>query len=222
LDPILIEYGNRYGKLAEDYARETFGRWRSGARKMSGLVAKRLFSLLPERMPERKKYELAENIWLHFGPSSHTSYTIGPETQIEEVLQTVVDKLDQVVQQYDIPQNIKNRFAWLSAGDIQVEEQLLNHMRQLQKSLVIQKISDEIPLLQHQIKEHSEITVSAKSDVQVHKHIISITLNKNMGNGITEGLTKTKQPYAWQELLKFIGFIGFLYILYLAWKTSVR
>ena len=55
LEPILVEYGKSHGALAEAYARETMPNWRSENRRMSGMIAKRLFSLLPPRMPLKKK-----------------------------------------------------------------------------------------------------------------------------------------------------------------------
>ena len=62
LRPILDEYERQFGRSARDYAEQTIPRWRNGSRKMSGRVASRLFSLLPQHMPLRKKYELIKSL----------------------------------------------------------------------------------------------------------------------------------------------------------------
>lgn len=184
LNVILKEYGVNFGTEAEVYARQTFNNWKNGKRRMSGLVAKRLFGLLPPKMSERKKYELAENIWTHFGPTSCHYYTIGANTNVDDLASIVAGKLDEVVQYYSIPDNIKNRFHWLSAGDIQVEEQLLNHFRQAQKNLAVQKILHEIPLLQQQMRSYPDITHKLSSTLQIHKHIVNIEVNRRLDDAI--------------------------------------
>ncbi len=50
LEQILSAYGRANGRQAEAYARRMFNRWKAGSTQMSGLVAKRLFSLLPPTM----------------------------------------------------------------------------------------------------------------------------------------------------------------------------
>ena len=100
LNALLMEYGQRYGRVAEEYARETFSTWKSGGRRMSGLVAKRLFSLLPKRMPLSLKYELAGNVWQHFGPSSSHAFVVGVDTPVDEIAATVAQTLESTVTSY--------------------------------------------------------------------------------------------------------------------------
>ena len=71
LRPILDEYEKKYGRKAREYAEEVgLSGWRSGRVTMSGMVKKRLFNLLPPRMPLLAKYSLVENLWNHYGPRS--------------------------------------------------------------------------------------------------------------------------------------------------------
>ena len=186
LNVILRNYGVKFGAQAEDYARKTFHAWRTGERGMSGLVASRLFSFLPHHMPLSKKYELAENIWVHFGPSSRHYYTIGTSANVNALASIIAVKLDSIVTAYNIPENIKNRFKWLADGDISVEEQLWNYFRNLQKSLAINKVQLEIPVLQRQVHNHTDKTRLVRSELHIHKHIISISVNKNFAEKIEE------------------------------------
>ncbi|WP_223547918.1 hypothetical protein [Pseudomonas sp. A-B-19] len=186
-ESILTEYGKTYGPEAESYARNTMYKWRTGVTKMSGMVAKRLFDLLPPRMPERKKYELAESVWLHFGPSSRHAFTVGPQADVAVLAHVVVEKLDQVVLSYGLPENVKARFAWLASGDVVIKEQLLNHFRQLQKSIAAEKVSLEIPVLQKQVLDHPDTTGLVRSHIEIHKHVVSITVDKRLTMEVNEG-----------------------------------
>jgi hypothetical protein len=187
LDSIFSDYGKKFGQQAENYAREAFPKWKSGRTRMSGMVCKRLFDILPPKMPLEKKYELAENIWKHFGPSSKKSYQIGPNTPILIILETIIKELDDVVTEYSIPENVRNRFNWLSNGDINVKEQLLNHFRQLEKTLVSEKVHLELPVLQKQVKEQADITGDIRSVLQIHKHEISIWVVNSLDDQVVVG-----------------------------------
>jgi|TARA_B100001964_G_C14206944_1_gene588607 hypothetical protein len=187
LESIFDEYGRLHGEKAENYARETLQKWSNGKTKMSGLVAKRLFNLLPPRMPIKKKYELANNVWKHFGPKSSHSYTVGPNSDVSAVASIIAEKLDEMVSKYNVPENVQNRFNWLAAGDVRLKEELLNHFRQLEKDLAVQKIKNELPVLQRQVREFGDITGRATSVIQVHKHEVYIWLDKRLDVDIVEG-----------------------------------
>jgi hypothetical protein len=78
LNAVFVAYSRQYGPSKEAYARQAFSRWKSGRTQMSGSVAKRLFDLLPPRMPIATKLELAGNVWRHFGTTSTHHFTVGP------------------------------------------------------------------------------------------------------------------------------------------------
>ena len=219
LNPILIEYGHINGEKAEAYARTTFSKWRSGQTRMSGLVARRLFNLLPPRMPLQIKFELAENIWKHFGPSSTTSIRIGPNTPITRVVTLVLLKLDQVVTEYSIPENVKNRFDWIAAGDIGLKENLLNHFRQIEKTLAAQKTENEIPNLQKQVRDHGETTKLAKSVITIHKHQFNLFVLSDLEDQILEGppptLSSSSSGFNWWIVIGVV--IGLFFIF--SWIT---
>src|SRR4051794_29707742 len=60
LGNILTVYGRVYGASAQEYATKVIPRWQSGKVQMSGMVAERIFKLLPPFMPLELKYELTE------------------------------------------------------------------------------------------------------------------------------------------------------------------
>lgn len=187
LDTIFKEYGQRYGADKENYARTAYARWKAGTTQMSGLVAKRLFAFLPPRMPLRMKYELAENIWKHFGPSSKHALRVGANADLNTVAQIITGKLDEVVSHYSIPYNVQNRFDWLAAGDVRVKEQLLNYFLEQEKLLLGQKLMLELPVLQKQMLEHQSTTGRLRTVLKIHKHEISVNLDRTLDTEILEG-----------------------------------
>ena len=194
LDAALTAYGRQYGASKEAYARETLPRWRQGSTEMSGLVAKRLFDFLPPRMPLKKKYELAGNVWRHFGPRSRHSYVVGSEAAVTSAADMVAGRLEEEVTQYSVPEHVRNRFRWLTAGDVRMQEQLLNHFRQLEKELAVRKVNEELPVLQRQVGNHGDITHRATSVIQVHRHEIELWVDARLGGGIREGRPTPPRP----------------------------
>lgn len=65
-----------------------------------------------------------------------------------------------------------------------MEEQLLNHFRQAQKSLAVQKVLLEIPLLQQQIQSHPDITHRLRSVLEIHKHTVNIEIDQTLDDAI--------------------------------------
>ena len=97
----------------------------SGSTAMSGLVAQRLFALLPPRMPAGN-FELAANIWQYYGPRSASKFTVGPNADPKVVLEAVRARFETTIKAYRIPETVRARFDWLSAGDVTMKKSLLD------------------------------------------------------------------------------------------------
>ena len=163
LGEILSEYGLDYGSSARDYAVKTMPRWRAGEVHMSGLVAERLYKLLPPRMPIESKFGLVESLWNHVGPSSEKTFYVGVNSSQDEVSQVVREHLERAITQHGIPEHFEARFKWLSAGDVRVKQQLLNFFRHKEKTLVQEALRTHVPvLLDHLRKDASNHTQQIK------------------------------------------------------------
>lgn len=134
LEAVLDAYENNFGLKAREYAEIALPQWKSGSKKMSGLVASRLFSLLPGFMSTQDKLGLAESLWRHVGPRSTRYLYIGKTATDHEIQQVVSEELDRLASNWRIPEEMEKRFAWLSEGDVAVEQQLLSHITGLEKT----------------------------------------------------------------------------------------
>lgn len=179
LRTILSAYETKHGREAMEYAEATLPKWRSGRVQMSGMVASRLFNLLPPRMPLPEKYKLTENLWQHVGPSSRKTLRVGLDAGIEDALGVVRDHIEQVVVNYKIPETLERRFDWLSAGDVHVKQDLLNHLRQMEKSLVVEGARAQLPvMLAHLSGADGRNTHRLAQVLKIGRHELELLIDK--------------------------------------------
>jgi hypothetical protein len=185
LTQLLDEYEKQYGGPARLYAAATIPKWRSGRVKMGGQTAERLFLLLPPRMPLASKYHLIENLWKQLGPSSKKRIRIGLDADIEQIVETARDHIELVITSYRIPDELEKRFAWLSSGDVGVKQDLLNHLRQMERHLAIQSLRTSLPvLLDHLRSDAGPHTHSAAQILRIGRHEIELLVDRSTA-GVT-------------------------------------
>lgn len=187
LKTIMDEYGRKFGRDKQDYAEKTFADWKSGRRKMSGMVASRLFGLLPPRMPLEKKYDLVESLWKHLGPNSNTTFTVGADVSADNVIRKITDHTLAVVTEFEIPDNFERRFEWLASGDVAVRQKLLNHFQDLERRAIIYGAQQQVPaVMDHLSSSDGRLTQSATQELKVGNHTVRLEFDKDR-TGITEG-----------------------------------
>ncbi len=178
LEPILQAYGKRHGSSARSYAEQTMPKWRSGRTQMSGLVAERLFNLLPPRMPLETKYKLTENLWEHFGPTSKKRLRIGLDGEVDEAVEIVRSHFDEVVLGHKIPDELERRFNWLSGGDVSVKQDLLNHLRSMERQLLTEGARIQLPaMLTHMQADSAGRTTRMAQILKIGKHELELLID---------------------------------------------
>ena len=189
LNSVLDAYERAYGRKPREYAEETIPRWRSGRVKMSGLVAGRLFSLLPQYMPIQSKFALVKSLWESQCPHSETAFYIGPDAGREDVCGRVRDHLSMVVQDYKIPESITKRFHWLAKDDVELQQQLYNYFLQLNRQVVTDAADDRVPKMLDVIandgKSHAQVTQT----IAIGNHRLVLVFHPN-----ASGVTTQKPP----------------------------
>ena len=61
---------------------------------------------------------------------------------------------------WEVSPNLKKRFNWLSSGDVQIQEKLLNHFKDLEKKQIIDGLKKKMPVLLEFTKSNQDITGS--------------------------------------------------------------
>jgi len=147
LQEIFTSYRNRYGNKAADYAEEAFPEWKAQRRQMSGLVASRLFSLLPSFMPIEDKYKLVESLWNHVGPKRKRLVLAGRNANKDELISEVTKEVHRITTQWTIPAELSVRFNWLSGDDSEAYQLLLSHIKHHERDLGQRTLHSHLPEL---------------------------------------------------------------------------
>jgi hypothetical protein len=177
---VLHLYGQKHGEDARQYAEETIPRWQSGSVKMAGQTAARLFNLLPPLMPLQEKYLLAENLWRHVGPRSKRRLRVGLDTTLDDAVSRAQEHIEGIVSGYVIPDNLTRRFDWLAAGDVGLKQQLLNHLQELEKKMVVEDARQHLPvMLEHLRRDAVNHTTRLARTLTVGNHELEILVDRS-------------------------------------------
>lgn len=179
LSSILDLYEDRYGSRARKYAEKTIHKWRNGWVKMSGTVAERLFSLLPPTMPIETKFDIVEKLWNTHGPTSSKKLVVTCEDSDTYILDKVTEHFRDVVSHYSIPKNIEDSFRWLSHGDVKTYQQLLNHLRQRDLSMLINYANHSVPLILEKLRTDPSIIKAIVHNLQTGRHKLRLEIKDN-------------------------------------------
>lgn len=187
LSALLQEYGARYndpnntpeGKPnAQQYAHQTYHKWKSGKVRMSGLVAGRLFEFLPPHMPLDLKLRIVEGVHENSGPTRLDHVLVPIDLAPKEVTQFIEKSFFSELDVNIIDDELKERFSWLAGDDTRVAEQLLGHATRL--SLEMKKKAFEA--IMHQLdvetQKHSDVIMGSSSTLQIRQQEIKIKRSK--------------------------------------------
>lgn len=180
LSSLLDAYEQKHGSQSRAYAQQTMGKWRAGTVQMSGTVAERLFSLLPPRMPLTEKYKLVETLWTHVGPRSKKIVSLGPDADFDVVVDAVRRHMDDVVMHYTIPSSLERRFNWLAAGDARVQQTLLNHFQEHEKTLVVEGARLQLPVMLEHLRGAAGTNTHRLAQVlKIGNHELELALDRD-------------------------------------------
>ena len=173
-------------------------------------------------MPIATKFELAEELWRHVGPSSSKVLRFGEDASFAEIARIVEDYISAVVNEYQIPESLQRRFDWLASNDVKVKQQLLNHLQNLDKRLVIEASGLQVAsMLNHLTDEKAAFTHLYTHTVAVGKHKLKLVADKELeGCSLEDDIpsryartNKSISDYSWIFWLLLAGVIILLFIL---------
>ena len=197
LRDVLQAYGRRYGWKAREYAEVTFPSWRSGRTRMSGMVAKRLFELLPPRMPVADKLKLAERLWRYKGPRSRRTIVVGPRDDVHAVIRRIADHVKRTVIEHRIPRYLERRFNWLADGDVDVKQMLLNHVEQMEKRLIVEGARRQLPVMLKHMEADGGRNIQRLAQVlKIGNHEIEIKIEPDRAHEVSSESQRRYRPQA--------------------------
>lgn len=124
LERILRPYGERYGSKAEEYARETMHKWRSGAVKMSGQTATRLLDLLPPVLPPSVRFDLVKKLRARHLQKRAIRVQSSPATWRQDLAKPIQELIGASTA-FALPEAVMQKAKWLADGDVKAAQSLL-------------------------------------------------------------------------------------------------
>jgi hypothetical protein len=127
LEGLFRKYGKAHGSSAEGYARKTYPKWKTRQTKLSGQTAERLISLIPPYLPEEVRFELIKKLRNHYLPKRRESISTNPDDWRNDLI-PVIEKFLNVSNEFDLPDNVKDKAAWLASGDTDAVNRILSSL----------------------------------------------------------------------------------------------
>jgi hypothetical protein len=142
LEVILQKYGKLHGKNAESYARMTYGNWRHGAVKISGMVAERLLNLVPTILEPAERFELVKKLRNTYLGKEHHRLSCTP-TEWRQTIGPVINEMVNKRSRFQLPQLVVDRVRWLADGDAVAAQQLLAAAEEEEAQVRVQYLATE-------------------------------------------------------------------------------
>jgi hypothetical protein len=109
-----------------------------------------------------------------------------------------------VVSEYKIPDSLSRTFDWLASEDVEVKQQLLNHIRKTERDLVIEagRLQVEV-MFRHRFGENSDAIKSFTHTLTAGKHNLTLVADLNASgysienrrvNAVVETVIPTRRP----------------------------
>lgn len=193
LRAVLDAYGSKFGADKRAYAEATMPAWRSGRRKMSGLVASRLYELLPPLMPMSAKYELVKTLWEQYSPRSHKVLRIGPDASEPAIIAAVRDHIVSTILNYKIPGPLGKRFKWLAMGDVTGQQQLLNHFLDMEKELAVKGAQVQLPVMLKHLRQSGSTIGRLNQSIEIGNHRFDLSFEAK-ASGVNLEDPRTHRP----------------------------
>ena len=177
---IMQEYKELYGTKAYDYAVYTLPRWKSGQRQMSGMVAERLFNLIPKHMQLADKYKLVDSLWKFTTVSNKVLIRTNKETEINEIVVLLQKEVNRLDTNWEIPENLSNRFVWLAGDDSITYQKLLSYIVDQERKLITTMLPHQITeLLNRYQNEWSDTSNYFSHTVDIGKHSVEVRITED-------------------------------------------
>ena len=181
---LLHAYRERHGQRQYEYCIATLDRWRSGRVKMSGLVAERIFDLLPRFVTPGERHQIAEKLWTHLSPGSDNQILVRRDSSPEQVRSALDDYARRHIRSYNFPDRLRERFTWIANRDVRVTESLLNHFQQIEYRIAVDAIRVRLPIIEEKLRTLGEgFAATATEEIRVGKHRLKIVFTSGRAKG---------------------------------------
>lgn len=143
LNRLFDTYGKFYGAKPEEYARNTYEKWRSGAVKISGQTASRLMELLPPVLAPNARFDLIKKLRAAQFRKQYLQVQSTPATWRQDLLKPI-QGLVSASATFSLPEALLEKAKWLADGDAIAVQALLAAAEQEEAAIRLLYIEEEM------------------------------------------------------------------------------
>jgi hypothetical protein len=153
-DELLSDYGSIHGRSAEDYARATFQKWKSGSTNLSGQTMERLVELVPPYLSPEQRFSILRQV-LKQQKKSAPSRSIRIDVKQPNAgfveLQGALASMSHDDVLAHLPESVMKAATWLYDDDVTATRAMLAEAERLENDMIRAKAGREIDLLRRTI-----------------------------------------------------------------------
>ena len=181
-DELFSDYGAIHGESAEQYARKTFPKWKSGSTNLSGQTMERLIELVPPYLSPDQRFVILQSVLSRYKKSlSSRTLRINikePVQGFSELQQALASMSHNDVLAH-LPENVMKAASWLYDDDITAARAMLAEAERRENDLIRSKAAREIELLRRTILTGQVKAASYSVEMPTGKlHVIAFTPSK--------------------------------------------
>lgn len=155
MNALLQRYGQIYGDKAEDYARRTMPKWRSGEVNLSGQTLERLIKLVPPHLDAEKRLELLNLILKRHERVPNTQRIEVNVKKPEEGFSEIDRAMNRIVVTDELaylPGEVMDIAKWLYEDDVTTARAMLAKLSSAETQALKASATREIELLKRTIR----------------------------------------------------------------------
>ena len=157
LKAVLDEYERQFGAGRRAYAEGAIDQWMTGRRRMSGVVAERLFKVIPRFMPAADRLRIAEHLWRHLLRNERVLLEVNPQAPEDEIIASIVHHVASAEVSAAHIESYRERFEWLEDGEVLALNDILAHLARLHRDAVIAAASNKVSMLVSHLRTNADI-----------------------------------------------------------------
>lgn len=114
---IMEDYCREHGLKAKDYAESAYTAWKSGRRRMSGVVLRRLFRIVPPLMSSPLRYSLLRKAYRKDKQSRPTRICVRSGDDFESAFNKIERAVSMACAAPAIPRKLEADFPWMATTE---------------------------------------------------------------------------------------------------------
>jgi hypothetical protein len=181
LEAIFQSYNREYGSGAEDYARRTYAKWKSGNVTPSGETLSRLLDLVPPHMPLARRHQLIRKMRTkHMADLKRNSRKYVTTTLIdwESDLRKILQEELVLGREDALSPTMISTATWLNEGDAAASLRLIRAMEQYDLELVQKALPVELDRLRKLVENANAAghRVSVEHEIDLPHCMIKLSI----------------------------------------------